>query len=63
MDLLDFSSLIEDLIKTQGSVLDVDLWMELKMTLAVDVFSYEFYDFFHQQISSLKYFYVVMLEP
>lgn len=28
MDLLKFSSLI-DLIKTQGSVLDVDLWMEL----------------------------------
>lgn len=40
MDLLDFSSLIEDLIKSQGSILDVDLWMELKMTLAVDVFSF-----------------------
>lgn len=26
---MDFSSLIEDVIKTQGSVLDVDLWMKL----------------------------------
>lgn len=48
MDLLDFSSLIEDLIKTQGSLLDVDLQMELTdvvpvmMTLTVDIFSDEF---------------------
>lgn len=56
MDLLDFSSLIEDLIKAQGSILDVDLWIKLRMTLAVDVFSHEFYYPFRQQIASLKYF-------
>lgn len=48
VDSLDFSSLIEDLIKTQGSLLDVDLQMELTdvvpvmMTLTVDIFSDEF---------------------